>query len=64
MRVNGEPVDLEGDITVRELLDRLGFVFPLLVVRVDGALVPRGEYDTTRVAGDADVQVLHLVSGG
>lgn len=54
----------EDSLTIRQVLDRKGWTFPLLVVSVDGTLVPRDQYDTFRVRDGADVSLLHLVSGG
>lgn len=64
IRVNGEAMEHEAGLTVAGLLQRRGFAFPLLVVRIDGRLVERGAFSTTPVPDGADVQVLHLMSGG
>lgn len=54
----------EESLTVRELLNRKGWNFPLLIVRVNGALVEREGYETARLRDGADVDICHLVSGG
>lgn len=64
IRVNGEAEEHEAGMTVATLLRRLGFTFPLLVVRLDGRLVERSAYPATPVDDGADVQVLHLLAGG
>lgn len=65
IKVNGTPEEhAEDSLTVREILARKGWNFPLLIVRVDGALVERGAYGTTVVRDGADVELCHLVSGG
>lgn len=64
VRVNGEPLAHRPGMTVRDVLREKNFVFPLLVVSVDGRHVPRTEYDATLVPDGAEVQVLHLMSGG
>jgi sulfur carrier protein len=46
------------------VLHERNFVFPLLVVRVNGELVPRDQFDRAPVPDGADVQVMHLMSGG
>jgi thiamine biosynthesis protein ThiS len=62
--VNGKPTDLGGGLTVTELLERMGFVWPMLVVRINGRLVKRDRFaDTTVADGDA-VDVIHMMSGG
>ena len=62
--VNGDSTKHQAGMTVRDLLREKGFVFPLLVVRINGTLVPREDFDTTPIPDKADVQVLHLMSGG
>lgn len=62
--VNGEPLDWSDGMTVRDVLRARRFGFPLLIVRIDGILVDRGSYDSTPVPDGADVDVLHLMSGG
>lgn len=51
-------------MTVRDVLRERGYVFPLLIVRIDGRLVERTAYDTTPVPDGSEVDVLHLMSGG
>lgn len=64
IRVNGENLPHRPGMTVRDVLRERNFLFPLLVVSIDGRHVPRAEYDTTLVPDGAEVQVLHLMSGG
>lgn len=62
--VNGDKVDYLNEETVDDLLRRMGFVFPLLVVRINNQLIERKNY-VTRILEDGDsVEVLHLLSGG
>ena len=62
--VNGDPSPHKAGMTVRDLLKEKSFVFPLLVVRINGKLVSREQYDAEQIPDDAEVQVLHLMSGG
>jgi thiamine biosynthesis protein ThiS len=56
---------LEGsEVSISELLKIKNFTFRLLVIKVNGVLVKRGEYDHTIVREGDDVTVMHLVSGG
>ncbi|MDD5308163.1 MAG: sulfur carrier protein ThiS [Deltaproteobacteria bacterium] len=64
MKVNGNEIDFEQGMTVASLLARMGFVFPLLVIRVNGALVARDAYDRTPLSDNDLVEVVHLMSGG
>lgn len=62
--VNGDPMQHSPGMSVRDLLKAKGFVFPLLIVRIGGQLVAREDFDKTPVPDGAEVQVLHLMSGG
>lgn len=62
--VNGSTHPWHEGMTIRDVLDERRFTFPLLVVRIDGRLVPRGEYAETPVPDGSDVDVMHLMSGG
>jgi sulfur carrier protein len=62
--VNGDPLDWHEGMTVRDVLKAKNYIFRLLIVTVNGTLVPRGSYDEAPVPAGADVQVVHLISGG
>ena len=62
--LNGKQTPWAEGATVAAVLRDAGFVFPLLVVRVNGALVDRGDYGRTAVADGDAVEVVHLMSGG
>jgi len=62
--VNGDPLDWFEGMTVRDVLRAKNYVFKLIIVTVNGALVPRGSYDEAPVPAGADVKVVHLISGG
>jgi sulfur carrier protein len=50
--------------TVRELLQMKNFTFKMLIIKVNGQLVKKDEYDVFTVKDGDDVNVLHLISGG
>lgn len=62
--VNGEPLDWREGMTVRDVLKARNYVFKLLIVTVNGTLIPRGAYDEAPVPAGAEVKVVHLISGG
>ena len=65
IRVNSKfDVEWEPGITVEELLTRLKFSFPLLIVSVDGEMVPKEGYATWQIPDNAEVKVLHMTAGG
>jgi sulfur carrier protein len=65
IRVNDKfDVEWEEGMTVRDVLRELKFSFPLLVVSVDGELVPRDAYSTHEIPEGAEIKVLHMTAGG
>ena len=62
--VNGDPLDWHEGMTVRDVLRAKNYVFKLLIITVNGTLIPRGSYDEATVPAGADVKVVHLISGG
>jgi len=62
--VNGDPVDHVENTTVTTLLARLKFVFPLLIVRINGTVIDREKYDHAQVCDGDEVEVIHMMSGG
>jgi len=46
------------------MLRAKGWSFPLIIVRVNGVLVERAQWDSSLVHDGDTVDALHLVSGG
>ncbi|MFQ5812614.1 MAG: sulfur carrier protein ThiS [Anaerolineae bacterium] len=65
IRVNNKfDVEWQEGMTVNSLLEILKFTFPMIVVSVNGKIVPRSEYRTTTIEDNDQVRVIHLVAGG
>ncbi|OQB46995.1 MAG: bifunctional sulfur carrier protein/thiazole synthase protein [Synergistetes bacterium ADurb.Bin155] len=62
--VNGEPMEWEEGMTVRDIIDGKRYVFPLLAVWVDHVPVPRDRFDDATVPDGSNVQIIHMISGG
>ncbi|HOW43667.1 MAG TPA: sulfur carrier protein ThiS [Candidatus Aminicenantes bacterium] len=63
--VNNNEVSMAGEtLSVRELLNRMNFTFPLIVVKVNGHLVRKEEYERIFVGDGDNVEAIHLISGG
>jgi thiamine biosynthesis protein ThiS len=62
--VNGETIPyIEGE-TVAQLLARMNYVFPMVVVAVDGKIIPESDFDSPQFEDGAKIEVIHLTSGG
>jgi sulfur carrier protein len=64
IRVNGETAKWEPGMTVSSLLAGRSYTFPLIIVKINGAIVPRRDFDAHSVADGDDVEAIHLMSGG
>jgi sulfur carrier protein len=62
--VNGESHAWTPGMTVRDVLTQKNFKFPLLVIKLDEALIQPSDYAATTVPDGAVVSVIHLMSGG
>ncbi len=63
--LNNKEEVIEGNIlTINELLQIKKYTFKMLVIKVNGILVKKNEYDKITVKDGDDVMVLHLISGG
>ena len=51
-------------LTVNELLKVKNFTFRMLVIKINGKLIKKTEYDTSIISNGDEVMVMHLVSGG
>lgn len=64
-RLNNISEEIEVDtISVSELLKHKNFTFKMLVIKINGKLITKSEYETALVREGDEVQVLHLISGG
>jgi len=65
IRVNDrDEIEWEKGLTVSALLERFRYTFPHIIVKIDGAVIPREEYSTRTIPDGADVRVIHLIAGG
>lgn len=54
----------QEQLTINELLAEKNFTFKMLVVKVNGELVKRRDFDSVTIKDGDDVMVLHLITGG
>ena len=63
--LNNNPEKFDTDkCTVNELLRMKNFTFKMLIIKINGRLIKKEEYDTAMISDGDDVNVLHLISGG
>ncbi len=54
----------ENRLTIAEILKLKKFSFKMLVIKVNGKLIKKNQYDVQEVFDGDNVQILHLISGG
>ena len=62
--VNSEPMMHRPGMTIQDVLDERKYIFPMLAVSLNGQIVARKDYRVTLVPDEAEVQVIHMISGG
>lgn len=64
LRVNGEPRELQGGITVTDLLDLLSIEPKLVAVAINGMVVRRSDLRSTVLSDGDEVEIVRAVGGG
>lgn len=64
IEVNGIKVDWLENETVKDLLKRMKYTFPLVVVKIDDKVVPRPNFPDVIVPDNSKIAVIHMISGG
>ncbi len=64
IEVNGKKVDWVENETVTQLLKRMRYIFPLVVVKIDNKVVLKKDFSEVVVPDDSKVSVIHMISGG
>ncbi|MBN2384339.1 sulfur carrier protein ThiS [bacterium] len=61
---NRDKIEWHEGMTVKDVLNEMGYTYVLITVTVNGVLVPDEAYRTHLVPDNADVNVFHLAHGG
>jgi thiamine biosynthesis protein ThiS len=62
--VNGKEVEYKKNESVSDLLKRMHYTFPLIVVKINGKLIKKIDYSNAIVPNESKIQVVHMISGG
>jgi len=63
--LNNSSEDFTRDVlTVNELLKLKNFTFKMLIIKINGKLIKKAEYESALIREGDEVHVLHLISGG
>lgn len=64
IEVNGRKIEWMEKETVSELLKRVKYTFPLVVVKINDKVVLRKNFHNTTVPNNSKISVIHMTSGG
>jgi thiamine biosynthesis protein ThiS len=64
IEVNGRKLPWEEGMTVKTVLARMNYTFPMIIVRVNGELVDKKEWETHAVPPGAVVPARPHIAGG
>ncbi len=63
--LNNNNEELSGnEMTVQQLLNTKKFTFKMLVIKINGSLIKKDEYEKAVITDGDNVDVIHLISGG
>ncbi|HPB18271.1 MAG TPA: sulfur carrier protein ThiS [Candidatus Cloacimonas sp.] len=62
--VNGNKLSWKEGLVVADALKMMNYTFKMLVIKMNGELVKRENWQTTPIPENADIKVIHLISGG
>ena len=62
--VNGKKIDFVKDETVKNLLIRVKYSFPLVVVKINNKVIPRSKFSEVVIPDNSNISVIHMISGG
>ena len=64
IEVNGRKVEWVENETVNDLLKRVRYTFPLVVVKIDDKVVPKDTFSERTIPDNSKIAVIHMISGG
>ena len=64
IKVNGRKVQWVEEETVKDLLKRMKYTFPLVIVKIDEKIIPRSKFSDVLIPDNSKVAVVHMISGG
>jgi sulfur carrier protein len=63
--LNHKEVSMAGEsLSVRGLLTLMKFTFPLIIIKINGRLIKKEDYERVFVGDGDNVEAIHLMSGG
>ena len=64
IQVNGRDFEWRAGLTIQAILEAHKYTAPRIVVKVNGELVRRKDWDIYCIQDGDDVRAIHLIAGG
>ena len=63
--LNNREEEFEGDVmTVSKMLELKKFSFRMRIIKINGELIPKDNYDSAKIKEGDNIQMIYLMSGG
>lgn len=64
IKLNGRDFLWEAGMTIEDIMNKNKFIFPKIIVKINGNHIEKEDYSTTIVNDGDNVQMIHLLAGG
>ena len=64
IEVNSREIEWVKNETVKDLLKRMKYTFPLIIVKINDKVIPKSDYSNVFVPDNSKIAVIHMISGG
>lgn len=64
IKLNNRDFPWEEGLTIEEIMKRKKFIFPKIIVKVNGKHIEKEDYAITIVNDGDDIKMIHLLAGG
>ncbi|MCT4564701.1 MAG: sulfur carrier protein ThiS [Maledivibacter sp.] len=64
IQVNNRDFEWEEGLTVELLLKKKNYVFPKIIVKINGVIIKKEDWSTTIINDCDDVKAIHVFAGG
>ncbi|MCK9328416.1 MAG: sulfur carrier protein ThiS [Candidatus Cloacimonetes bacterium] len=65
LKVNGNIKHFDEEkLSISELLNKLNYTFPKIIVKINNDIISKKDYDITIIKDNDIVLLIHMISGG
>jgi thiazole synthase/sulfur carrier protein len=64
IEVNGRKVEWVENENILDLLKRMKYTFPLVLVKINDKVIPRKDFSEVFIPDNSKIAVIHMISGG